>query len=150
MSRELTKEEIQALYDKEHANIGRFSALLSASCKYAWAGSLAIFFSSVVAASDETMVRFRPVFNFLWLAAFLGAMAFIFEIIQYVSAFLHAREFTSWLLEKKRLYLDELQTRSNSNFALINMILFALKLICATLSAIFVAIGMFLVSFQKL
>jgi hypothetical protein len=86
MSRELSKEEIQASYDSEQANIGKFSSLLSASCKYAWAGSLAIFFSSIVAANAETLGRFQSVFYFLWAAAFLGATAFVFEIY---NMFLH-------------------------------------------------------------
>ena len=149
MSRELSKEEIQALYDKEHANIGRFSALLSSSCKFAWAGSLAIFFSSLVAANPETVSQFRPVFNWLWAAAFLGAIAFIFEILQYVAGFMHARNFTEWLKDKRRLFIDDLDSQTSAISAQANTILFVLKVICATLSAIFVAIGMFLVSVQK-
>jgi hypothetical protein len=95
MSRQLTKEEIQASYEAEHANIGKFSSLLSASCKFAWAGSLAILFSTIVSANADTLKTFQHVFYFLWAAAFIGALAFIFEILQYSFAYWHAVEFTS-------------------------------------------------------
>jgi hypothetical protein len=106
MSRELTKEEIQSRYDSEHANIGKFSSLLSASCKYAWAGSLAIFFSTIVAANAETLKTFRSVFSFLWAAAFIGALAFLFEIVQYSFAYWHARDLTSWMAQQLTIDFD--------------------------------------------
>lgn len=150
MSRELSKDEIQKSYDSEQANIGKFSALLSGSCKYAWAGSLAIFFSSIVASNAETLERFRPVFYFLWAAAFLGATAFVFEIFQYSFAYWHAREFTDWLGSQRNPSFDDLNAHANSKKAMVNSIFFYLKLICSTLAALFVAFGMFIVAFQKI
>jgi hypothetical protein len=148
MTRELTKEEIQASYDSEQANIGKFSSLLSASCKYAWAGSLAIFFSTIVASSPDTLARFKPVFYFLWAGAFLGAAAFVFEIGQYIFAYWHAREFTAWLATQRSVTLEVLQGRATSKKTNINATLFYLKLICSALAALFVAIGIFIVAFQ--
>lgn len=150
MTRELTKEEIQGSYDKEQANIGKFSSLLSTSCKVAWTGSLAIFFSSIVAANAETLDKFRPVFYFLWAAAFLGAAAFVIEIMQYVFAYSHAREFTEWISRQKRMTLDELSAHSISSKSKTNNVLFVLKLVCSGISALFVAVGIFLVAFQKI
>lgn len=148
MTRQLTKEEIQASYDSEQANIGKFSSLLSASCKYAWAGSLAIFFSTIVASNADTLTRFKPVFYFLWAAAFLGAAAFVLEIGQYIFAYWHAREFTAWLATQKTVTLEAIQNRAASKKVNINATLFYLKLICSALAASFVSIGIFIVAFQ--
>jgi hypothetical protein len=150
MTRELTKEEIQNAYDAEHKNIGRFSSLLSASCKYAWAGSLAIFFSTIVAANAETLKTFRPVFYFLWAAGFIGAVAFIFEILQYCFAYWHAREFSLWISEQRTIDRETYKDRAYGWKTQVNVTFFYLKLVCSTLSAIFVAIGMFLIAFQRI
>jgi hypothetical protein len=149
MSRQLTKEEIQAGYDSEQKNIGKFSSLLSTSCKYAWAGSLAIFFSTIVAANAETLKIFSSVFYFLWAAAFIGAVSFIFEILQYSLAYWHALDFTSWLAKQKTVDFDTYQQHVNSPKAQANTTFFYLKLVCSTLSAFFIAAGMFLVAFQR-
>jgi hypothetical protein len=150
MSRDLTKEEIQTSYDEEQKNIGKFSSLLSSSCKYAWAGSLAIFFSTIVAANADTLKTFAPVFDFLWAAAFAGAAAFIFEIFQYSFAYWHAREFTSWIADQRTVNLDTYKQHAFAWKTQINSTFFYLKLACSTLAALFVAIGMFLVAFQRL
>jgi hypothetical protein len=146
--RELSKEEIQKCYDNEHASIGKFSSLISVSCKYAWAGSLALFFSTIVAANAETLDRFKSVFYFLWAAAFLGAVAFVCEILQYLFAYLHARQITTWLLQQKRVAFVDLESRVHSTYATLNGALFWLKLVFAVISAALVAIAIFLVAFR--
>jgi hypothetical protein len=150
MNRELTKEEIQSSYNNEQKNIGKFSGLLSTSCKYAWAGSLAIFFSTIVAANADTLKTFQSVFYFLWAAALLGAMAFIFEIVQYCFAYWHAKTFTWWLAEQRTVTLDNVTKHTNSWKSQANITFFYLKLACSTISALLVAAGMSLVAFQRI
>jgi hypothetical protein len=150
MTRQLTKDEIQDSYDAEHKNIGRFSSLLSTSCKYAWAGSLGIFFSTIVAANSDTLKIFSHVFYFLWAAAFLGAIAFIFEILQYIFGYWHARELTSWLSKQRTVDRDTYEKHAYSAKTQINSSFFYLKLVCSILSALFLATGMFLVAFQRI
>jgi hypothetical protein len=138
----LSKEEIQSSYNDEQKNISTFSGKLSESCKYAWAGALALFFTSIVAANAETLARFKSVFDLLWIAAFFGALAFLLEIFQYIAAYVHARTFTAWMAAQTEIAKGDHDKKAYGPLTKANFILFVLKVICSLLSAAFVALGM--------
>jgi hypothetical protein len=150
MTSELDGEQRQSLYESEQSKIGKFSALLSASCKFAWAGSLAIFFSSFVSGDNATLVRFQSVFWVLRLAALFGAFAFLAEILQYAFAYIFACRISKWLENADSVTRAEVSSYHASLFAKLNIGLFYLKIVLAILSASLVAVGTGMVSLQRI
>jgi hypothetical protein len=150
MTNALDKEQRQSLYDDEQSKIGKFSGLLSASCKFAWAGSLAIFFSSFVSSDNAALARFQSVFFILRWSAIFGALTFIAEIFQYLFAYIFASRYSKWLANAEVVTREDVETYGRSIFARLNVGLFYTKIIFAILSAVFLAIGTVLVSVQRM
>jgi hypothetical protein len=137
----LTKEEIQSSYDKEIESIRTQTARISELCKYSWAGALAIFFSLVVAAKDSEAARFTHGIRFLWLAAIAGAIAFIFEFLQFIFAYIHSRRFADWLGEQRQVSKPQHDAQTTSFLVTLNLAFFRLKIVASLLAAALVALG---------
>jgi hypothetical protein len=150
MTEELTGEQRQSLYNDEQSKIGKFSGMLSASCKFAWAGSLAIFFSSFVSADNTTFARLQTAYPILRMAAFFGAVCFVAEILQYFFAYLFASRYSRWLETAETVTRENVESYSRSVLARLNMILFYTKIACAVVSACLLVAGTWAISLQRL
>src|SRR5436309_15110450 len=90
----LSEQEAQAVYDSMVAHMSERAAKISELCKYVWVGSLAIFYALVTAPTEKFTNHQR---SLLFIAASAGALAFLFDYLQNLSAYLHARFFADWL-----------------------------------------------------
>jgi hypothetical protein len=133
----LKPQERQAAYNSEAANISDFSAKISDLCKYVWAGSLAIFYA-LVTSSTQTFVGQQR--SLLFIAAIAGALAFLFDYLQNISAYLHASKITAWLESKdEKIEIDEFNKQTESVYSFANQAFFVLKNIAVLVTAALVA-----------
>ncbi|MCB1413962.1 MAG: hypothetical protein KDJ76_12600 [Xanthobacteraceae bacterium] len=150
MTSELDAVQRQSLYDTEQSKIGKFSGLLSASCKFAWAGSLAIFFSSFVSADNAAFARLQSAYPILRMAALFGAICFVAEILQYFFAYLFASRYSKWLETAEVVTREDVASRTKSCWARSNIFLFYAKVACAVISACLLLLGTLAISLQRL
>jgi hypothetical protein len=150
MTEQLNSEQRQSLYDDEQSKIGKFSGLLSASCKFAWAGSLAIFFSSFVSADNAAFARLQSAYPILRMAAFFGALCFVAEILQYFSAYFFACRYSKWLETSEVVTREDVVSHTKSYLARSNIILFYTKIVCAVISACLLLAGTLAISLQRI
>jgi len=93
---DIAPDDLQKAYATEAANIPKFGGKLSELCKYVWAGSLAITYA--LATTEKVVPAFTGVHRLLWIAAAgAGALALLFDYLQYLAAFIHARGFVDWI-----------------------------------------------------
>jgi hypothetical protein len=86
MTEQLNSEQRQSLYDDEQSKIGKFSGLLSASCKFAWAGSLAIFFRLLFRLIMLHLLDFKVLIRF---CAWRHSLVRFALLQKFYSIFLH-------------------------------------------------------------
>jgi hypothetical protein len=136
----LTQKEAQEAYNREAANIPEFAGKISELCKYVWAGALAIFYALVT--SDPTSSAYKFLGNqrsLLFVAAIAGSLAFLFDYLQNISAYLHARLLVSWMERTDPIPREEFNRRTTSVFSWANALFFFAKNIAVLITAALVS-----------
>jgi|SRR5580704_13535416 hypothetical protein len=124
----LTDKEAQEAYNRESANLPVFTSKISELCKYVWAGSLAIFYALVTADPKSAAYHFVGNARYLlFIAAVAGSLAFLFDYLQNLSAYLHAAQLVKWLESTNPIPAAEFNRRTTSVFSYANKIFFVLK-----------------------
>jgi len=136
----LSETEAQDAYDREVANISVFAARISELCKYVWGGSLAIFYALATAEPTSAAYKFvAPQRSALFVAASAGALAFLCDYLQVISAYLHAHFLAHWIENTAPIPAREFNRRTSSLFSRANSFFFFSKNIAVLVTAGFVA-----------
>lgn len=144
--RNLNEKEAQDAYNREAANVPLFAGKISELCKYVWAGALAIFYALATTGPNSAANAFTSTQrSLLFIAAIAGALAFLFDYLQNLSAYLHARLLKHWMETTNPIPHDEYNRRTKSVFSAANAAFFFAKnaavLVTASLIAYVIAIG---------
>ena len=136
----LTRQERQGAYDTSVENISKFSARISELCKFVWAGALAIFYALVTADPTGGAAKFigaqRPL---LFIAAIAGALAFLFDYLQNITAYIQATRLADWIKDRNKIAASTYNKRTKDGWAAANAIFFVLKNIAVLVTAVLVA-----------
>jgi hypothetical protein len=136
----LTRQERQDAYNTSVDNISKFSARISELCKFVWAGALAIFYALVTAEPTSAASKFigaeRP---FLFVAAAAGALAFLFDYLQNISAYIQATRLADWIKDRNTISADVYNRRTKDGWSAANEFFFIAKNLAVFVSAILVA-----------
>jgi hypothetical protein len=142
----LTRQKRQDAYDSSVENISYFSGRISELCKFVWAGALAIFYALVMAEPTSAAAKFigtqRPL---LFIAAIAGALAFLFDYLQNISAHIQASKLAEWIKARDTISVSTYNRRTRDCWSKANGFFFVLKnlavLITATLVAYVIVAG---------
>jgi len=138
----LTEEQVQVVYDSESANIPKISERISTLCKFAWAGSLAIFFGLATAKSDSgTYVFFSGQRALLFASAIAGSVAFLFDYLQNLFAYIHTQRFLTWIEVNKSFSKTALNQRVAGGWSAAATFAFYAKNIAAFLAAVLLGLA---------
>jgi len=145
----LTTQERQDAYNTSVENISKFSARISELCKFVWAGALAIFYALVTAGPTSAASKFigaqRPL---LFIAAIAGALAFLFDYLQNITAYIQATRLVDWIKDRNTITVTTYNKRTRDGWAIANEIFFVLKNVAVLVTAVLVAY-VILVGFLK-
>lgn len=141
MPANLTTKEKQDAYNSGVENISYFSGRISELCKFVWAGALAIFYALVTAEPTSAATKFigaqRPL---LFIAAIAGSLAFLFDYMQNIAAYIHASRLTSWLSKTERaIPVETYNARTKDCWSRANTFFFVVKNLAVLITASLVA-----------
>jgi hypothetical protein len=136
----LTDQERQDAYNTSADNIVKFSVRISELCKFVWAGALAIFYALVTAeptsAASKFMAAQRPL---LFIAAIAGALAFVFDYLQNITAYIQATRMVQWIEARNQIDVAEYNIRTRDFWARANELFFVIKNLAVLIAAVLVA-----------
>ena len=114
-----------------------FAARISELCRYIWAGSLATFFSLLLAAKDTRAFDFYSASKSLLLViVILSSVALLLDYVQNMAGFRTAKSITNWAEHSPRHTRKAYLALVNSPWLRLNVLCFVLKNICAIVAAI--------------
>ena len=136
----LTPEQRQGVYDTSADNIIKFSVRISELCKFVWAGALAVFYALVTAeptsAASKFMAAQRPL---LFIAAIAGALAFVFDYLQNITAYIQATRMVNWIEARAAIDRSEYNGKTKDFWARANEVFFIVKNVAVLIAAVLIA-----------
>jgi hypothetical protein len=144
----ISDDELQKAYANEAANIPKFGGKVSELCKYVWVGSLAIAYT--LATADKPIPAFSGGQKYILIAAAgAGSLALLFDYLQYLSAYLHARRFVRWIESSSGpIELKVFNGKTVSIFSYANSCFFWAKNFAVFISAILIVVAMLRILLQ--
>jgi hypothetical protein len=140
MSGNLNRKEKQDALDNSVKDVSLFSGRISELCKFVWAGALAIFYALVTSDPTSTATKFigtqRPL---LFVAAIAGSLAFLFDYLQNISAYIFERRYTNWIKSQDVISIAKNNKRTNDGWSKANSFFFVLKNVAVLITAALVA-----------
>jgi hypothetical protein len=138
----IPSDKLQESYATEAANIPKFGEKISELCKYVWAGSLAIAYA--IATNDKPNALFSGNQKYILIAAAgAGSLALLFDYLQYLAAFLHAKRIVQWIESApKPVAQKAYNDQTVSIYSQANAFFFFAKNVAVFVSAALIALAM--------
>jgi len=136
----LTTQQRQDAYNNSVGNVEKFSARISELCKFVWAGALAIFYALVTAESASGAAKFvGSQRTLLFIAAIAGALAFLFDYLQNITAYIQATKLADWIKNRSTIAVTTYNARTKDGWSMANEAFFVLKNLAVLVAAALVA-----------
>jgi hypothetical protein len=133
----IEEDKVTRIYEKQSESYAAFAARMSELCRYIWAGSLAAFFSLLLAAEGTRAFKFYTDNKSLLLAVvIMSSAALLLDYVQSWAGFRTAKSVIDWVENSSRYTRASYLVAIDSPWIKLNVFCFALKNICAILAAI--------------
>jgi hypothetical protein len=133
----IARAQVNAIYERVSKTYIEFAARMSELCRYIWAGSLATFFSLLLAGERTRAVEFYAANKSLLLViVILSSAALLLDYVQNWAGFRTAKSVIDWVERSSRHTRAGYLAVIDSPWLRLNVWCFALKNICAILAAI--------------
>jgi hypothetical protein len=135
-------KEVARIYERESQKYSAFAARMSDLCRYIWAGSLATFFSLLLAAEKTRAFEFYAANKSLLLViVILSSAALLLDYVQSIAGFRTAGSVANWVEGGPPYRQADYQALADSGWFRLNVWCFVLKNICAIAAAILLGIA---------
>jgi hypothetical protein len=135
-------DQVERIYEQQSLSYAAFAARMSELCRYIWAGSLATFFSLLLAAPNTRAFDFYAANKSLLLAVVvLSSVALTLDYVQNWAGFRTAGSVINWVENAPRYTRVSYLRAIDSQWLQLNVLCFVFKNFCAITAAILLGIA---------
>jgi hypothetical protein len=133
----IEEDKVTRIYEQQSESYAAFAKRMSELCRYIWAGSLATFFSLLLAAEHTRAFDFYVANKSLLLViVILSSAALSLDYVQSWAGFRTAKSVIDWVENSSRYTRASYLVAIDSPWIKLNVFCFVLKNICAIVAAI--------------